>query len=275
MIDATLPEDRTLADRALGVAQAAADALAWATTHPEAAREGGAALARDLRRFGLRARKLAAAAARPMCVSVFGPSQSGKSYLISALARKGTEPVRVLLEPEAIDFVAEINPEGGKEATGLVTRFTMRPTPGLPGRPVTVRLLTQTDVVKILGNSFLEDFNRDAVVALPQAEVAALIETLGHRAGAAASSVVDADAVFDLQEYFERYFRGHPVILALGAGFWREAAVLAPRLSVADRARLFGVLWNGIDAYARPAGSSPRRSPRSAIPTRRSWAAKR
>jgi hypothetical protein len=249
MTDATLPEDRALSDRALRVAGAAADALGWAAAHPEAAREGGAALARDLRRFGLRAKKLAAAAARPMCVSVFGPSQSGKSYLISALARKGTEPVRVVLGTQAIDFVAEINPEGGKEATGLVTRFTMRATPGLPGRPVTVRLLTQTDVVKILGNSFLEDFNRDAILPLPQTEVAALLETLRPRAGPAPSTVVDEDAVFDLQEYFERYFRGHPVVLALGAGFWREAAALAPRLSVADRARLFGVLWNGIDAY--------------------------
>jgi len=249
MTEATLPEDRALAERALRVAGAAADALAWVTKYPEAAREGGAALARDLRRFGLGARKLAAAAARPMCVSVFGPSQAGKSYLISALARKGTEPVRVLLGTEAVDFVAEINPEGGKEATGLVTRFTMRPTPGLPGRPVTVRLLTQTDVVKILGNSFLEDFNRDAVVPLSQAEVASLIETLGRRAGPSPSTVVDEDAVFDLQEYFERYFRGHPVILSLGAGFWREAAALAPRLSIADRAQLFGVLWNGIGTY--------------------------
>lgn len=248
MTDATLPEDRALADRALRVAQAAADALAWTAAHPEAAREGGAALARDLRRFGLRARKLAAAAARPMCVSVFGPSQSGKSYLISALARKGAEPVRVVFDREAVDFVAEINPEGGKEATGLVTRFTMRPMPGLPGKPVSVRLLTQTDVVKILGNSFLEDFNRDAITPLPQAEVASLLDAMRSRA-TAAPGVVNEDAVFDLQEYFERYFRGHPVILALGAAFWREAAVLAPRLSVADRARLFGVLWNGIPAY--------------------------
>lgn len=248
MTDATLPEDRALADRALRVAQTAADALAWAAAHPEAAREGGAALARDLRRFGLRARKLATAAARPMCVSVFGPSQSGKSYLISALARKGAEPVRVVFDREAVDFVAEINPEGGKEATGLVTRFTMRPMPGLPGKPVSVRLLTQTDVVKILGNSFLEDFNRDAITPLPQAEVASLLDAMRSRA-TAAPGVVDEDAVFDLQEYFERYFRGHPVILALGAAFWREAAALAPRLSVADRARLFGVLWNGLPAY--------------------------
>ena len=35
---------------------------------------------------------------RPMCVGVFGPSQAGKSYLISALARRGTERVRALFD---------------------------------------------------------------------------------------------------------------------------------------------------------------------------------
>ncbi|WP_114377906.1 virulence factor SrfC family protein [Elioraea thermophila] len=249
MLDARSAEDRVLAERCAAAAEAIADGIAWISRHPEVAREAGAAVVRDLRRFATRARRLAAAAARPMCVAVFGPSQAGKSYLISALARKGTEPVRVMLGERAIDFVAEINPEGGKEATGLVTRFTVRPTPSLPGSPVSVRLLTQADVVKILGNSFLEDFNRDAVQPIPAEKVSALIDEARGRAGGSAATAFGEDVVFDLAEYFDRYFRGHPVILSLGQGFWREAAALAPRLSAADRARLFAPLWNAIPTY--------------------------
>ncbi|MDW8443979.1 MAG: virulence factor SrfC family protein [Acetobacteraceae bacterium] len=249
MLDALSAEDGLLAERCAAAAEAIADGIAWIEAHPEIAREAGPAVVRDLRRFAARGRRLAAAAARPMCVAVFGPSQAGKSYLISALARKGTDPVRVVLGERAVDFVAEINPEGGKEATGLVTRFTVRPTPGLPGKPVAVRLLTQGDVVKILGNSFLEDFNRDAVQPLAPQKVATLLDSLRSRAGRTAAAAMGEESVFDLAEYFDRYFRGHPVILSLGQGFWREAAALAPGLSAADRARLFSVLWNAIPAY--------------------------
>lgn len=250
MTDATLPEDRALADRALGVAKNATDAVAWARANPEAVGEGAAALARDVRRFGLRARKLAAAAARPMCVSVFGPSQAGKSYLISALARRGTEPLLITLGDRKVDFVAEINPQGRAEATGLVTRFSIRPAPTMPGRPVSVRLLSQTDVVKILGNAYLEDFNRDAIVPMPVDQVTGLLDELAGRAGpGAVAGAPDEDAFYDLQEYFDRYFRGHPVIVSLGAAYWREVISLAPRLGTADRARLFSVLWAGLDAF--------------------------
>ncbi len=246
-------EDAALAARCAKVAEAASGALGWIGEHGAIVREAGPALARDFRRFGLAARKLAAAAQRPMCASVFGPSQAGKSYLISALARKGTSPVNALFDGETVDFVRRINPEGGKEATGLVTRFTMRPTPGLPGAPVAVRMLTQPDVVTILGNSFLEDFNRDRVSPLPAEALARHLGELAARARAAPVRGMEEDLVYDLQEYFEKYFRGHPLILSLGGAYWREAALLAPRLSVADRAVLFAPLWNLLPVYTATA----------------------
>ncbi len=247
------PEDAALAARCGKIAEAATGALGWLAENGATVREAGPALARDFRRFGLAARKLAAAAQRPMCVSVFGPSQAGKSYLISALARKGQNPVNAVFDGETVDFVRRINPEGGKEATGLVTRFTMRPTPGLPGAPVCVRMLTQTDAIKILGNSFLEDFNRDKVAPLAAEALARHLSGLSARARSAPTKGMDEDLVFDLQEYFEKYFRGHPVILSLGSAYWREAAALAPSLSVSDRAELFAPLWNLIPAYTATA----------------------
>ena len=51
------------------------------------------ALQRDLRRQAIAASRQEAAAKRPMCVGVFGPSQAGKSYLVSILARPGEDPL--------------------------------------------------------------------------------------------------------------------------------------------------------------------------------------
>lgn len=243
------PEDAKLAATARAVAATATDAIAWMEENAPRLKEDRARLAREFRRGAARARKLAQAAERPMCVSVFGPSQAGKSYLISALARRGTDPVRAVFGTETRDFLEEINPAGGKESTGLVTRFTIRPQPQLPGLPVAVRLLSATDVVKIFGNSFMEDFNRDSLAPMPVEKRADLMGKLAVRAAPQPQPGLSEDDVWDLQEYFAARFGGHPIFRELGADFWREAASLAPRLTLSDRAELFSLLWNGLPAF--------------------------
>src|SRR5205814_10000947 len=116
------------------------------------------AIEEDLRRAAYEGHKLAQTVSRPMCVGVFGPSQAGKSYLVSVLARKNSNLKAIFDDPPGrVDFIAEINPKGGKEATGLVTRFTIHPIKTPPGFPVALRLLNQTDLVKVIVNSYAND----------------------------------------------------------------------------------------------------------------------
>ncbi len=245
--------DAALAAAARGTAEAAGEAVTWLADNRGKVREEAQAIARDFRKFARRARKLEAAAERPMCVAVFGPSQSGKSYLISALARRGQESVTAMFDGAALDFVRDINPEGGQEATGLVTRFTLRPPATVPGNPVALRLLSQTDVIKILGNTFLEDFD-PAEVDIPSPElVQSHCARFAGRAGGEAIDRLSEDDVDDLREYFEGLFRGHPLIPGLGSAFWVQAASIAPRLPVAERAAFFSILWNGHDAFTSAA----------------------
>ncbi|UPY38940.1 virulence factor SrfC family protein [Sediminicoccus sp. KRV36] len=243
---ATDAENETLARACEAVADAASAGVEWVGLAATEVREEGPAMARELRRGAIRARKLAEAARRPMCVSVFGPSQSGKSYLISALARKEQRPAKVIFAGQELDIVRDINPEGGKEATGLVTRFSIRPTPSLPGLPVAMRLLSQTDIVRIIANAFMEDFNRDTVVPLTREQVEAVMGRLRGKARPAPVDVLTEDDMQELFEYFERYFRNHPTHVALTPAPWREMESLAPRLPIAERAELFGLLWNNV-----------------------------
>ncbi len=237
-------ENEALAQRCDSVADAAHGAIEWIAGAGDVVREEGPALARDFRREGLRARKLANAARRPMCVSVFGPSQQGKSYLIASLARKEGKPTTIRFGEELRGFNRDINPDGGKESTGLVTRFTTRPVTGLPGMPVVCRMLSETDIVKIMANAFMEDFDRDTVVPLESAVIEASIAKARAKAAPAAVGRLNEDDIYDLFEYFERYFLNHPTHLALKPGAWREIESLAPRLAIADRVELYGLLWN-------------------------------
>ncbi|MFM7305971.1 MAG: virulence factor SrfC family protein, partial [Alphaproteobacteria bacterium] len=237
-------ENEALAKSCDAVADAAHGAIEWIAQAGDVVREEGPALARDFRREGLRARKLANAARRPMCVSVFGPSQQGKSYLIASLARKEGKPTTIRFGEELRGFNRDINPDGGKESTGLVTRFTTRPVNGLPGMPVVCRMLSETDIVKIMANAFMEDFDRDTVIPLDGAVIEASLAKARAKAAPAAVGRLNEDDIYDLFEYFERYFLNHPAHLALKPGAWREIESLAPRLAIADRVELFGLLWN-------------------------------
>ncbi|MCB9960309.1 MAG: hypothetical protein H6843_17060 [Rhodospirillaceae bacterium] len=229
----------------------AGKAVSWITDNPDKVRQEQSALLREFRKFGTAARKLEAAVHRPMCVGVFGPSQAGKSYLISALARQGTAPLIADFDgvPDGLDFVREINPEGGQESTGLVTRFTIRRERTPKGFPVALRLLSQTDVIKILGNTFFSDCDlSEEEVPSPQ-KVRGMIRDAEAQALREPVDVLNEEDVWDLQEYFEKYFKGEAIIKALGPGYWNHVAEVAPRLPIGARAALFSVLWGGIPEF--------------------------
>ena len=219
---------------------------------PDRVSQEKAGLTKEFRRLTTQARRLDQAAQRPMCAGVFGPSQSGKSYLISALARKGAAPLLADFAGQTIDFIRDINPEGGRESTGLVTRFTLQTTPGVsPAAPVQMRLLTQTDLVKMLGNTYYADCDHSDDELLSPAWLNELLEGLAPAAQAQPVDPLTADDIFDLQAYFERYFKGFERVRLLRHGFWEQAAQLAPRLRIQDRAKLFGVIWGGVEAFSQ------------------------
>jgi hypothetical protein len=254
--------DSQLADQCRATAEAASRALAWFDDNKDEVRQEHASLLREFRKFAKSARKLADAVERPMCVGVFGPSQTGKSYLISAFARRGTNPLIAEFDglADGLDFVRQINPEGGAESTGLVTRFSMRRIPAPAGFPVPVRLLSQADIVKIIGNTFFSDCDLSEEDAPDAAAILKAAEAARGKVQAAPLAGLTEDDVWDIQEYFERQFKGDQIVRALSSGgYWNALAELAPRLPLPARAELFSLLWGGIEQftalYARLTGA--------------------
>ncbi len=244
--------DATLSSTCRALDKIGAEFLTWLDENSERVRLEKAGLTKEFRRLAAQARRLDQAAQRPMCVGVFGPSQSGKSYLISALARKGAAPLLADFSGKEIDFIRDINPEGGRESTGLVTRFTLQPAAGANSTaPVQMRLLTQTDLVKILGNTYYADCDHSEDELLTQAQLTELLDGLAPAAQAQPVDPLTADDVFDLQAYFERYFKGFERVRLLRHGYWEQAAHLAPRLRIQDRVKLFGVIWGGVEEFGQ------------------------
>ena len=245
-------ENMNLASRCREYADVTARAQSWLDDNRELVRGEYEALRTELRRAGRAFHKCGIAALRKMCVGVFGPSQSGKSYLISVLARDKKGMLMAELGPRQVDFITEINPEGGKESTGLVTRFTTTLPLGVPADfPVKLRLLSESDVAKILANTYYADC--DHKEAPDQNAVLEALAGLEAKAqgGPVAGNPIDADEMEDLKEYVSRRFQSRPRVQLLDKVYWQRAAQLAPRLGLEDRATLFGLIWDGVGPFTK------------------------
>lgn len=238
-------------------------AQAWVEDPANATLVGAEArsLVQAMRRSARRATRLARAARTRMSVSVFGPSQAGKSFLVSVLARPGTGPlVADYAGPGGqLDYIREINPEGEGESTGLVTRFTMEKFDSPDGYPVKLTLLSESDLIRALINSFFMDGDRSEPVPEPDA-IAAHLDLFKSRS-AAPQPGMEQDDVHDIAEYVQSAF-GREAYAAALRPFWDEAATIAPGLSAQDRAGFFSLLWGGhqpfSDLYTRLADALAR-----------------
>ena len=243
------PQAQHLVQRWNAVHEGAGEAIDWVLTTSKTAprlEQEAPSLVEKLRRARNQAQRLAVAAARPMTVGLFGLSQAGKSYLISALAADRQGKLETRFDGECLDFLQHINPPGGgSEATGLVTRFTRTSIDTPHGYPIKLTLMTEADIIKVLGNSFFNDFDREKV-SLPTDgdHVLAVLKELAKRRQGAPVPGMSADEVVDLQDYFQERFAAS--MAPLKADYWPHAVELAPCLAPQDRARLFAILWGEI-----------------------------
>jgi hypothetical protein len=254
------PAQGLLADRCADVARLSREALAWVTDEANAETVGPErrSLTRRLRRAARRADRLARAARTRMSVSVFGPSQAGKSFLVSVLARpEGGRLVADFPGPGGtLDYISQINPEGEGESTGLVTRFTRVRDPAPEGFPIRLVLLTDADIARTVINSFYRDGDQSEDPPEPAA-LTAHLDAFRGRTGALQAGLAHED-VLEIADYVGNTF-GRSAHAAALRGFWEEAAEIAPRLPLPDRAAFLSILWGGhqalTDLYAQLAGA--------------------
>lgn len=245
MID---PIQQTLHDGAKALEAASRQARAWVTRLAQSATSVAQAedeLVKATRRAENLARKLAASSGRRNSAGVFGPSQAGKSYLVSVLGKSKDKPLMVDFPGRPTNFIQEINPEGGKEATGLVTRFTIVKGTTDGAFPVELRLLTETDLVKIMGNSFLSDFDQhNRKLGLPDEKT--ITEVINRLEATAGNEVAHLDEIqmFDIGEYFRANYSTSIGSLT-HAEYWDALTRFGHRLATPQRTELYSLLWGG------------------------------
>lgn len=229
------------------IAQGCQDALGWVDTVRTSSRRldnEADQLSLSLLRTRNLANSLTQVATTPMTVGFFGISQAGKSYLISALAAGSNGALEASYGDRHVDFIKEVNPVGGgKEATGLVTRFTKQAPAAPAGYPIPLRLFSEIDLAKILSNSWFNDFNHEQMsYQLDTNRIEECLRPFLQRVGQVNTyNGVSKEDVVSLWDYLTTSFKKS--VEKLEHAYWPQVLKIAPALSPNERAELFSLLW--------------------------------
>lgn len=255
-------KEQQLAKDCIDLRDASSQALSWLESNKKLVGAQTDSLKRELKQAAVEARKLSRASQRPTSLAIFGPSQVGKSFLTGTLLLgspsggvNGSAMGRVVFgegdSQQSLNFLTEVNPSGGQETTGLVTRFTTDdPIKSPEGYPVCLRLMTEIDLVKVLANSFVEDLDLDAEVPLTESSVKSLLEEARSSQLDAPVDVLTPEDIYELEHYAADHLRSHPLAKDLADTYWNNLAALAPRLAINERAKLYSLLWGGINKFS-------------------------
>lgn len=244
-----MSQQDTLSDRCTDVSRLSRDALAWINDpeNAEMVELRKKDLTKLLRKSARRSERLGKSAKTKMSVSVFGPSQAGKSFLVSVLARPNEgRLVADFNGPNGkLDYISQVNPAGDGESTGLVTRFTMSKDPTPDGFPIQLNLLTEGDIARTLINSFYEDGDLSEEPPSPET-LSAHFSTHSSKAQSAETGGLDYEEIFEIADYVQKWSSKSSYAFNL-AGFWDEAAELAPKMTAEDRGQFLSILWGGYE----------------------------
>jgi len=241
------PDPKLLKRKCNDTGDLAHNALSWiddAENH-DTVGDGRTHLMREFRRFAKTAQVLGRAVDKPMSVGLYGQSQAGKSYLAAQLCQVGSNPPLIEFGPEGTrNYRSEINPGGDRESTGVVTRFSIQPISHPEGYPVAFRLLSECDIIKVLGNSYFKDTDPKTLKPMPTEAIDDTLDRARRAVGPGASPLSEED-IWDVREYFVKQFHHLKPMESLNEDYWREAEELGAKLDLSARASLFAPLWGG------------------------------
>lgn len=179
-------------------------------------------------------------------IAIFGQSQVGKSYLVQNLAKPFDNKylkIKVSDGIEDLNFLNDMNPDGGKESTGLVTRFTTKKVEEDKDFPFEIELFTQLDVAAMLTNAYwsdIKDFD-ESVYDFDKSEIKSLWEDLDtHKNQPGATE----DEVYFFYAYIKEYFKDSALIRKLtDIGYFTDLVKILPKVAAEKRWEILKFLW--------------------------------
>lgn len=170
-------------------------------------------------------------------IGLFGLAQTGKSYLIGALAASEKGRLECALGNSVLDYASQLNPQ--QHTANLVQRFSGQQHTSDSSWPVQLSLLTECDLVAVLTLQYAQR-GSDTVTPLDESQLAERVQNVAMYRQ---PDPIDGINRHQMVALWDALTISLPRSSALDSHFWPQAVELAPQLGVDDRARLFSLLW--------------------------------
>lgn len=222
------------------------EAIQWVNQHGDAVAKAG--INNALKKARRNLKKVHKASSKRPAVAIFGQSQVGKSYLVQNLTKPANDTylqIEVLGKDQPANFLTDMNPIGGKESTGTVTRFTLDKGQGTKDYPFKVELFEELDIAAILVNAYLSDIkdisyersseNTETVSKL----FSNFISNQNTEQG------ITEDDVHLFSSYIQNNFNGSILVNDLiDAGYFTELIQNLTKIPFESRVKVLELLWN-------------------------------
>lgn len=175
--------------------------LLWSKHIPDAERLDYKRKLIDIRR---ELKKIQYAVSEPCSTAAFGESQMGKSYLVSAMLSTPSHPFSVTDGAYSYNFINEINPSSPNstiEATGVITRFTIRNSEDTPNGFLRVQLLSVPDIVLMLCEAYYNQIDYSHETIKQTAEINEILDNIVPEKPSGKRRLLNEDDVLDILDY--------------------------------------------------------------------------
>lgn len=236
-----------LAQKCTLIKQVIDDGMGWVNQNAE--EDKREVTISDLKTYKRHINRYANALNKRPAIAIFGQSQVGKSYLVSNLAKTPQAYSLLVKVPgsgDEIDFIKNINPPGGgKEATGLVSRFTTADNFEPGWKPFELKIFSQADLVCVIANGYFSDITH-YTYAIDREKIQKKITELAQGRDKSERTGFSEDDVYNIKEYLNDRFRDHFLIRDLNSiNFWDDLADVVPYIDPLERWKILEFLWGG------------------------------
>jgi len=182
-------------------------------------------------------------------VALFGASQVGKSYLSNYLLATDSHPLHVYDNTgNSVGFLNTIDPAGnGKEATALVTRFSLDSTCGPnPSYPYRVELLRPIEIIMTLIDGYFNDVKGQIVSTKDEIEEEKRRLIAKYSTATKNNLIISSEDICELRNYFNSHYLSQRPDFCENLDKCEYFATLdsiVDKLSAQDLTDVFGFLW--------------------------------
>ena len=196
---------------------------------------------KSIKQIAWKAKKLTLSKKRNAAISVYGPSQVGKSFLASVLVRPNEGYLEIEFPGDAgkRTYIDEINPGGDQECTGIVTRFTLNSEKIDNDFPVYIRLLSEIDLICIIVNSYFSEGDQKLEEHQPTQYIS---EFIGKISPSGNPTHLSEEDFWELDEYIREHFSSFEYANTISP-FVEVIGQKALNSDVGQRAKLYSALW--------------------------------